>query len=76
MITTTLNETWLNGTYDLAGIGRCAIKTSLPYVSIGKDYFFQGEEAESVIRDIWAIWRKNDLSVEDALARWTSYMLY
>lgn len=66
-----LDTSWLHGKYpDI----NAEINTRLPYVSID-DYFWQGEEADSVIDDIHSIWINDDLTVEDAIKRYANNYL-
>mgnify|MGYP004445421319 FL=1 len=77
----TLSSSWLSGSYaDIAGFEVC-INTALSYVSIDSlqipeaSYFFQGNEAEEVIEEMFQIWSKSDLTQEEAIAQWISFYL-
>lgn len=66
-----LNTSWLSGKYPEIN---AEINTNLPYVSIG-GHFWQGEEADSVIDDIFTIWEANDLTVQQAIQKYeTAYL--
>ncbi len=47
------------------------INTSLPYVSIG-EYFWQGEEADSVINEINVIYNSEEITVEQAISKYAA----
>jgi hypothetical protein len=66
-----LNESWLHGKY--AEIN-AEINTSLPFVSID-EYFFQGEEANTVIQEIHNIWINGNLTVPEAITQYSNYYL-
>ena len=68
----TLDTSWIAGKYPEVD---AEINTKLPFVSIGV-WFFQGDEAEKVIKEIHAIWVKRNCTVEDAINRFqTNYFL-
>lgn len=62
---------WLSGKYPAIN---AEINTLLPYVSIG-DYFWQGDEADSVINDINVIYNAEDITVEQAISKYAGYYL-
>ena len=71
-----LNETWLNGKWDKKPDGdyMYEINTSMSYISIG-EYFVQGEQADSTIKEIHEIWTREDITVLDAIKKWESMYL-
>lgn len=70
----TLNETWINGRYNING-QQVEVNTRLSYVAIGEDYFFQGQEADTVICDIHQLWIDSDMTVEQAIEKWINFNL-
>ena len=61
-----LNETWLNGKYSNG-----EINTSLPFIAVNNPEFFaQGDDADSIISDIFEYWNNNDVTTEDAFNNW------
>lgn len=62
---------WLNGKHG----PDIEINTSLPYVAIG-EYFWQGEEADKVINEINIIYNKENLTVLEAIKKYTNLYLY
>jgi hypothetical protein len=51
------------------------INTNIPYVAYG-EFYFQGDEAEEVIKEIWTIWNKNpNLTTEEAFNQWANNYL-
>lgn len=66
------DQSWLHGKYPAI---EAEINTQLPYVSIG-DYFWQGDEADTVISEIHLIWiRDGNISVPDAISRYSNLYL-
>ena len=63
------DQSWLHREYKQG-----EINTKLPYVSL-YDYFWQGEEAEKVIKEIHEIWLKGDLTQQEAVNKWCGYYL-
>ena len=67
-----LNETWLNGKYDNG-----EINTSLGYVAFNSpDFFFQGDDGEQCIKEIYTYWLKNDCTTEEAFNWYCNTFLY
>lgn len=65
---TELNETWIHGKYPSID---AEINTKLPFVFIA-GYYWQGDEADEVIKEIHKIWSDNDMTVEQAITQWAS----
>jgi hypothetical protein len=63
-----LDTSWLHGKYsDIEPDAE--INTLLPYVSIG-EYFFQGDDAERAIKEIFEIWNNGNFSTSEAFKKW------
>lgn len=62
-----LNESWLHGIYENG-----EINTNLSYVSIGDDFFAQGDAANNIIKEIHKIWLDKDIPAQQAFDTWIS----
>jgi hypothetical protein len=65
-----LNESWISG----KGQGY-EINAAYSTVSIGTEFFCQGESADIIISEIHSIWMAGDLSVDDAVKLWSNIYL-
>ena len=71
-----LSETWLNGEYDNIGGFKVTIDTSLSFVCLedvndeDNVYVSQGDEADNVIKEINTIYNTNNVTVEEAIAKY------
>ena len=71
-----LSETWLNGEYDNIGGFKVTIDTSLSFVCLedvndeDNAYVSQGDEADNVIKEINTIYNTNNVTVEEAIAKY------
>lgn len=71
-----LSETWLNGEYDNISGFKVTINTSLSFVCFedvndeDNAYVSQGDEADNVIKEINTIYNTNNVTVEEAIAKY------
>lgn len=67
-----LNDTWLDGKYPNG-----EINTSLPYVSVNNpEWFFQGDDAQQIIDEIFHYWSINNVTQEVAFNWYIDTFLY
>lgn len=74
-----LNESWLNGSYDLEGV-EVTIDTNLDFIAIEnlphtEDFHAQGDSGMQVIREIFEYWNKMDVIIEEAILWWINTYL-
>jgi hypothetical protein len=60
------DQSWLSGNYPNIN---AEVNTKLPFVAIG-DYFWQGEEADQVIEEIYLIWINSNITTEEAIEKY------
>lgn len=65
-------RTFLNGKFTTDN-GIVEINTAIPFVSItlidGSEYYFENNEANEVIDDIYSIWSNNNEDIEESIDR-------
>lgn len=67
-----LNESWLNGSYPN---GEIDVSYSTVAVT-DPEWFFQGWEADQIIKEIHQIWLAGDCTQEEAFNQWINMYLY
>ena len=75
----TLSPSWVNGNYIVNGF-QVTIKSHLSIARFRSldnddDYYFQGNEADDVINEIFDIWNKSDIPQDEAVGQWISMHL-
>lgn len=76
-----LSSSWLNGKYDNINGYNVEIDSSYSIASFedvndpDSSYFFQGDEADTVIDEISAIYNQGDLKQDEAIAQWINLYL-